>query len=110
MSKYGNVKTEIDGIKFDSKKEARRYGELRLFEKAGEITNLTVHPKFVLQEGFIWHRKKIRPITYSADFMYQENGQIIVEDVKGVQTQLFRVKAKMFKRKYPELVFRIVEE
>ena len=112
MNKYNAKRQIIDGYTFDSQKEARRYGELRLLEKAGEITNLTIHPKFVLQSGFMWHGKKIRPITYSADFMYQEAADIIVEDVKGgkaTQTQLFKVKVKILKQKYPELDFRIVE-
>lgn len=110
MNKFNARKTVIDNITFDSKKEAKRYGELLLLVREGTITDLSVHPKFVLQEGFKWHGKKIRPVTYEADFMYQEDGQTVVEDVKGVQTQLFRVKAKMFKRKYPELDFRIIED
>ena len=109
MNKYNARKTEIDGYTFDSKKECQRYKDLRLLEFAGEITDLTIHPKFVLQSGFMWHDKKIQPITYSADFMYQEDGNTIVEDVKGIQTQLFRVKAKMFKKLYPELDFRIAK-
>jgi len=119
MNKYNARKTEIDGYTFDSKKEARRYGELCLLVKAGEITDLTVHPKFVLQEGFIDRDgKKIQPITYSADFQYWivgsgPTGSWIVEDVKGgkaTQTQLFKVKWKLVKKKYPDIDFRIVEE
>lgn len=113
MNKYNAKKTPYDGYVFDSGKECRRYKELRLLEKAGVITGLYVHPNFILQEGFIWRGKKIRPITYEADFMYKENGITIVEDVKGgkaTQTQLFKVKVKMFKKLYPELDFRIVEE
>lgn len=113
VNKYNAVKTKVGGYVFDSKKEAGRYQELLLLEKAGEITDLKVHPKFILQEGFIHHGKKIRPITYSADFLYRENGQAVAEDVKGgkaTQTQLFKVKVKMFKKKYPEIDFRIVEE
>ena len=109
MNKYRAKKTTVDGIKFDSKKEAKRYSELRLLEKAGTIAYLAVHPKFVLQKGFIYRLRKIRPIVYEADFSYQENGDAIVEDVKSVATKtaLFKVKVKMFKKVYPELVFRI---
>jgi len=112
MNKFNARKTPYDGYVFDSGKECQRYKDLRLLEKALDISDLTVHPKFMLQEGFMWHGKKIRPITYSADFMYQEAADIIVEDVKGgkaTQTQLFKVKVKILKQKYPELDFRIVE-
>lgn len=121
-SKYRNVKTKINGYTFDSKKEAKRYQELLLLIKAGEITNLTVHPKFVLQEGFIYRGRKIQPITYTADFTYHINDPdadypnafiTVVEDVKGgaaTQTQLFKVKVKMLKKRFPELDFRIVED
>ncbi len=109
MNKFNAKKTPHDGYIFDSGKECQRYKDLRLLEYAEKITDLTVHPKFILQDGFMWRGKKIRPITYTADFMYQEGGITIVEDVKSVatQTQLFKVKVKMFKYKYPELVFRV---
>lgn len=108
MNKFNAQKTKIGQYTFDSKKEAGRFMGLRLLVRAGEITDLKVHPKFILQEGFIYHGRKIQPITYTADFMYQEKGITIVEDVKGMQTQLFKVKWKMAKYKYPELIFRIV--
>jgi len=122
VNKYHARKTPYEGYVFDSGKECQRYKDLRLLEFAGEITDLTVHPKFVLQEGFIDRDgKKIRPITYSADFRYQRregniniNGDYfvtpVVEDVKGVQTQLFKVKWKWVKKLYPHIDFRIVEE
>ena len=111
MNKYNAKRQTIDGYTFDSQKEARRYGELCLLVKAGEITDLTVHPKFVLQEGFIDRDgKKIRPITYSADFKYWDKLVWVVEDVKGVQTQLFKVKWKWIKKLCPHFDFRIVEE
>ena len=119
MNKYNARKTPYEGYVFDSGKECQRYKDLRLLEKAGEIYGLTVHPKFILQEGFMWHEKKIRPITYTADFKYFEIDRylepwnLVAEDVKGgkaTQTQLFKVKVKMLKKKFPELDFRIVEE
>ena len=112
-NKYKNIKVKDGDYQFSSKAEYRRYQELLLLVIAGEITDLSVHPKFVLQEGFIYRGKKIRPIVYESDFMYQEDGETVVEDVKGgkaTQTQLFKVKVKMLKYKYPELAFRIVEE
>ena len=108
-SKYGNIKVEMDGILFDSKSEARRFQELQLLEKGGEIKELTVHPKFVLQEGFTdVTGKKQRPITYTPDFMYKDkdrNWQEIVEDVKGgkrrgTRTEVYRMKKKMFLKKF----------
>ena len=115
MTKYGNIKTKIDGYTFDSKAEANRYRELRILEMAHEITTLEVHPKYVLQDAFEYHGRKLQPITYEADFSYYEfteGGKYVVEDVKGgraTQTALFKVKAKMFKKKFPDLEFRIVE-
>lgn len=76
-SKYGAVKTEVDGIKFDSKHEAKRYQELRLLEQAGEITNLCLQVPFEL----IPKSKYGMPIRYIADFTYNDgNGQLIVEE------------------------------
>ena len=115
MNKYGNIKTKINGYTFDSKAEANRYRELKILEMAHEITALEVHPKYVLQDGFEYHGRKLQPITYTADFSYYEfaeGGSFVVEDVKGgkaTQTALFKVKVKMLKKKYPEIDFRIVE-
>lgn len=95
-NKYGNIKTIIDGIKFDSKAEAERYCELKLLEKAGVIKNLKIQPRFILQHSFKHKGKTIRAITYVADFQYTENGKEIVEDVKGVKTAVFKIKEKMF--------------
>lgn len=91
-SKYGAVKTEVDGIKFDSKHEAKRYQELRLLEQAGEITNLRLQVPFEL----IPKSKYGMPIRYIADFTYNDgNGQLIVEDAKGVKTPVYRIKRRL---------------
>jgi hypothetical protein len=110
MSKYGNKKITIDNIVFDSQAEARRYGELRLLESAGAITNITVHPSYQLQDGFIYRGKKIRSITYTADFTYWDNNinDIVIEDVKGVQTEAFKIKWKLALNLFPEYDWRIV--
>ena len=110
MSKYRAKKTEIDGITFDSKREAERYCELKLMQKAGLINQLELQPKFVLQEGFKKNGKAIRPITYKADFMYWDNKlkQTIIEDVKGFETKEFKLKRKIFEANYPELSLKIV--
>ena len=99
-SKYGAQKTTVDGIKFDSKFESERYGELSLLERSGAISNLKMHPKFILQEGFKCKGHAIRSITYSADFSYTFKGQTIVEDVKGEKTQVYMLKKKLFLHKY----------
>lgn len=100
-SKYGNRKVQLDGYVFDSQAEANRYCDLKLLECNGDIEGLEVHPKYLLQEGFrdckgTW----VPPITYAADFRYVEGGQSVVEDVKGVQTEAFRLKRALFLRRY----------
>lgn len=96
-SKYGAVKTEIDGIMFDSKHEAKRYQELRLLEQAGEITNLRLQVPFEL----IPKSKHGMPIRYIADFTYNDqSGQLIVEDAKGVKTPVYRLKRRIMAEIY----------
>lgn len=96
-SKYGAVKTEVDGITFDSKHEAKRYQELRLLEQAGEISNLRLQVPFEL----IPKSKYGMPIRYIADFVYNDNlGNLIVEDAKGVKTAVYRLKRRMIAEKY----------
>ena len=94
-SKYKAVKTEVDGIMFDSKREAARYMELRLLERAGEIKNLELQPAFECRiDG-----KKI--CTYKADFRYFTAKRSIVEDVKGVKTPVYRLKKKLVEALFP---------
>jgi hypothetical protein len=92
MSKYGNIKTVTsDGIKHDSIKEANRWCELKLLERAGVIQDLQRQVKFLLipkQDGE-------RPVYYVADFVYIENGQKVVEDSKGMRTKEYKLKKKM---------------
>lgn len=104
MSKYNARKTEVDGILFDSKKEARRYKELKLLEKAKEVENLKLQPRFVLMEGFRHEGKAIRKIEYIADFMYFDNmsNELVVEDTKGYKTDVYNVKKKLFLKRYGE--------
>ena len=88
--KYGNVRTRIDNFTFDSKLEARRYGELKLLEKAGEIHDLEIHPRYPLDVN------GTRVCTYVADFVYRDTrGTLHVEDVKGMRTALFILKKKL---------------
>lgn len=110
MSKYNNKKTIIDNIKFDSKAEANRYIELKMLEKARKISDLELQPKFELQEKYTNNKgEKVRAITYKADFCYIENGKLVVEDVKGVETKEFKIKRKLFENKYRDIDFRLVK-
>lgn len=109
MNKYRNKKVQVDMYVFDSIAESKRYKELKLLERAGEIKDLELQPKFLLQESFKKNGKTYRKIEYVADFKYIENGKTIVEDVKGMQTDVFKIKHKLFEKKYPDLELRIIK-
>lgn len=109
MNKYRNKKVILDDYVFDSIQESRRYKELKLLLKAKEIQDLELQPRFLLQESFKKNGKTYRKIEYIADFKYKENGKIIVEDVKGIQTDVFKLKHKLFEKIYPDLELRIIK-
>jgi len=113
MNKYNAKRIKIDGYFFASEKEGQRYRDLKLMNYNGNITDLIIHPKFELQEGFVdVEGKKIQKITYTADFQYIENGKTIVIDVKGgkaTQTEAFKIKWKIVKYNYPTIYFRVEE-
>lgn len=118
MTKYGAKKTEVDGFVFDSRAEARRYGELKLLEKAGEITEIELQPQFPCTVN----GKHV--CTYIADFRYIKHGivdvsapdpnsygreikvgtkkgmTIVVEDVKGMKTPMYILKKKLVEALY----------
>lgn len=101
-SKYHNKKIELDGHKFDSKAEARYYNHLKMLEKAGEILFFRLQPRYRLQDSFEKDGKTHRAIDYIADFeVHHKDGSIEVVDVKGHKTDVFRMKEKMFNKKYP---------
>ena len=107
-SKYGNKKVVVDGYSFDSKLEARRFGELKLFLKQGIITSLVLQKEFELQPSFKCNGKTERAIKYVCDFYYKDkHGNEIVEDTKSVatKTQVYMVKRKLFLYKYPHIKF-----
>ena len=108
-NKYGNKKIIVDGIQFDSIKESARYRELKLLERAGEIQELELQPRFLLLEGFKKNGKTYRKIDYIADFKYIEKGQVIVEDVKGKETDVFKLKHKLFEYKYLDYELKIIK-
>ena len=95
--KYGNSKITIDGIRFDSKREAQRWQELRLMERAGRITDLRRQVKFVLIPSQRGEDGKVieKQVAYIADFVYLKDGKTVVEDSKGYRTEVYRLKKKM---------------
>ena len=104
MTKYRAIKTEVDGIMFDSKKEANRYVELKEKLNAGIIQDLKLQPKF----DCVINGKKV--CTYKADFEYLlvdeigpqgQIGHYVVEDVKGFKTPVYRLKKKMVEALFP---------
>lgn len=108
-SKYGAKKTVVDGIKFDSKKESVRYTELKLMKIAGTINSFLLQPSYVLQDKY---RRKdgklIREIQYRADFaVLYPDGHVEIEDVKGMETAVFKIKRKLLEAKY-DLILKIV--
>lgn len=107
--KYKAKRTEIDGNKFTSLAEARRYSQLVLLEKAGKINALELQPRFLLQEGYIRNGKKVRKIEYVADFRYQQGDNLIVEDVKGMKTPVYLLKIKILLYLYPAMILKEIK-
>lgn len=117
-NKYKNKKIEVDGIKFDSKREAKRYSDLKLLEKSGQISELERQVKYILipaqrettnevykkgiKKGQCKSGKVIeRECAYYADFDYMtKDGKHVVEDTKGIRTQEYIIKRKLMLYKY----------
>jgi len=97
-NKYGARRTVIDGHNFASKKEAKRYSELKILQDAGEISGLKLQPRFKLELN------EVKLCTYVGDFAYIENGKMIIEDVKGcknnVPYRLFTIKRLLMEAIY----------
>lgn len=94
-SKYHAKKTTVDGIQFDSAKEAKRYTKLRDMEQAGEIEGLRLQVPFEILPSFECEGVKYRGMKYIADFVYYRDGVRVVEDVKGAKTPEYRLKKKL---------------
>lgn len=116
-NKYNARKVAVDGISFDSVREARRYKELKLMQQAGKISDLRLQVSFELvpalyeNSGEVYTKgeRKGQPkqgkciehaVTYKADFVYTEDGRQIVEDAKGMPTKDYIIKRKLFKQLY----------
>ena len=100
IPKFGNVKTVIDGIKFDSKKEAKRYAELKLLERTNVISNLQLQVTYELIPSQKGTERNELPVKYIADFVYKEKNQTIIEDVKGYRETLYVIKRKLMLERY----------
>lgn len=96
--KYNAIRITIDGHNFASKAEAARYLVLKELQSAGEIKNLRLQPKFTFPMGF----------SYIPDFEYECGGRLVIEDVKGMETPEFKLKAKCFSHFYPAYQFFLV--
>lgn len=125
-AKYGNRKITLDGIIFDSKREAQRYAELKLLLRAGQISDLQLQVRFELlpaqyetsdavytkgaRKGQSKRGRCIeKSVVYLADFVYTENGRRIAEDAKGLRTKDYIIKRKLFRLRYgTEYIFREV--
>lgn len=113
-SKYNVAPVEArtyEGIVFASRGEMNRYIELTWKVKAGEIKDLTLQPHFTLLDDFKdWRGEPYHGIEYVADFQYFElaTGRIVIEDFKGYETDVFKIKEKLLRSKYPDMDFRII--
>lgn len=94
-SKYHAKRTVIDGIEFDSAKEAKRYTQLRDMEKAGAIHGLLLQVPFEILPSFECDGVKYRGMRYIADFVYIRDGKRVVEDCKGFKTAEYKLKKKL---------------
>ena len=103
LGKYHNRKVEIDGFRFDSQKEGNRYLILKRMEQEGKIKDLQRQVSFEV----VPKSKGERAVKYIADFVYYdiEKQMHVVEDVKGFKTDVYKLKRKIFKYRYPEYTF-----
>jgi hypothetical protein len=113
MSKYSSRKAvekiNEECVAFDSIVERDRWRYLSLLVRAGEISELELQPSYELQAGYVRNGKKVRAEHYRADFRYMRNGEIVVEDVKGLRLPLYLSKLKRLLYLYPEINFIEVE-
>lgn len=101
MSKYNNRILERDGMKWDSVAEYERYVVLRDKAAQGDISDLAIKPTYELHEAYKLPGCKRQPaITYTPDFEYVQDGVLVTEDVKGVETAVFKLKRKLFESRY----------
>lgn len=103
MSKYNAKRVTVDGIVFDSKVEAEYYELLKLEKGTGGVKDFDIQPVFELQPKYTHEGKTIQPIKYIADFtVYNSDGTVEIVDIKGMETPVFKLKAKMFRYQNPD--------
>lgn len=110
--KYGAAPLIVDGHRFDSQAEAARYAELHLLLTGGQIAGLVLQPSYLLQEAFRDRDgRRVAAVRYVADFAYIETVTTVtvVEDVKGARTAVYLLKAKLFRFRYPDVDYRVLE-
>ena len=100
-SKYRNVPTVIDGLRFSSKAEAARYSELKLLQAANQVRWFIRQPRFDLGNGIVYVADFL--VVWNADETTFSDTRVTVEDVKGVETDVFKLKRKLFEAQYGEL-------
>ena len=108
MSKYGAEKINVDGIRFDSKTEAKFYDKLKMDKAKGLIINFELQPQYIIQPKFInSFGKKIQAIILKADFLiYELDNTLTVIDIKGMATPEAKMKRKMFQYVYPKEILK----
>lgn len=103
-NKYGAKKIKVDGIVFDSLLEAQYYKELKLQKRVGIIESFEMQVPFTLLGGFEVGNRKVQAIKYIADFIVtMKSGDVKVIDVKGLETEVFKIKRKLYEAQYGEL-------
>lgn len=104
-SKYNAKKVVIDNITFDSKAEAAYYQQLKLLKMSGEVVSFDLQPEFILQDSFVKNGKKYHAIKYRADFLVRySDGHEELIDVKGMLTNEFILKRKLFEMRYMQSI------
>lgn len=108
-NKFGNIRTKVDGILFDSRMESKFYEFAKQLKLTGEIKDFEMQKHYEIFSAFKKGSEKFRKIEYVADFViYHHDGRIEVIDVKGVETDVFKIKRKLFEYRYPDLKLQTV--
>lgn len=111
INKYNAKKTVINNIKFDSKTEAEYYIYLKELQNKGIVNNIELQPSFILQNSFKKNGKTFRAIKYKADFkVTYSDSEIAIIDIKGMETDVFKIKRKIFEYSYPKLNLTIIKK
>lgn len=109
MNKYNAKKTTVDGIMFDSRKEADYYCELKMLKMAGIVKDFELQVPYELQPKYRHNGKAIRAITYIADFrVTYTDGHVEIVDVKGVRTDAYKLKKRLLLYQHPDMIFKEV--